>query len=140
MAIILAIETSCDDTSAAVVKDGKVYVLYRAEDKSGIGIGFRTSRLGLAESADGIQFSRRPSPVLFPGNDDQQKYEWPGGVEDPRVAVTEDGTYIVFYTQWNRELPRLGVATSRDLVNWTLVSRPLRRAAQQPLLTPIYHP
>lgn len=103
----------------AVVKDGKVYVLYRAEDKSGIGIGFRTSRLGLAESADGFQFSRRPSPVLYPGKDDQQKYEWPGGVEDPRVAVTEDGTYVVFYTQWNRELPRLGVATSRDLVNWT---------------------
>jgi len=102
----------------AVVKDGKVYILYRAEDKFGIGIGFRTSRLGLAESKDGIHFSRRKEPVLFPGDDSQKEYEWPGGVEDPRLAVTEDGTYVVFYTQWNRDVPRLGVATSKDLINW----------------------
>lgn len=102
----------------AVVKDGKVYVLYRAEDKFGIGIGFRTSRLGLAESKDGIHFTRRKEPVLFPGDDSQKEFEWPGGIEDPRLAVTEDGTYVVFYTQWNRKIPRLGVATSRDLVTW----------------------
>jgi predicted GH43/DUF377 family glycosyl hydrolase len=34
------------------------------------------------------------------------------------VAVTEDGTYVLFYTQWNRKLPRLGVATSKDLITW----------------------
>lgn len=102
----------------AVVKDGKVYVLYRAEDKFGIGIGFRTSRLGFAESSDGIHFKRRKEPVLFPDKDSQREYEWPGGLEDPRLAVTEDGTYVVFYTQWNRKMPRLGVATSKDLINW----------------------
>ncbi|WP_313189399.1 glycoside hydrolase family 130 protein [Sphingobacterium sp.] len=102
----------------AVVKDGKVYVLYRAEDKFGIGIGFRTSRLGLAESNDGIHFKRRKEPVLFPDKDSQREYEWPGGLEDPRLAVTEDGTYVVFYTQWNRKMPRLGVATSKDLITW----------------------
>ncbi|GGE32380.1 glycoside hydrolase family 130 protein [Sphingobacterium cellulitidis] len=102
----------------AVVKDGKVYVLYRAEDKYGIGIGFRTSRLGLAESKDGIHFTQHKEPVLFPAKDDQKEFEWPGGIEDPRLAVTEDGTYVVFYTQWNRDVPRLGVATSKDLINW----------------------
>ncbi len=102
----------------AVVKDGKVYVLYRAEDKYGIGIGYRTSRLGLAESHDGIHFTRRKEPVLFPADDNQKDYEWPGGIEDPRLAVTEDGTYVVFYTQWNRKVPRLGVATSKDLITW----------------------
>ena len=102
----------------AVVKDGKIYVLYRAEDKFGIGIGFRTSRLGLAESNDGIHFKRRKEPVLFPDKDSQREYEWPGGLEDPRLAVTEDGTYVVFYTQWNRKMPRLGVATSKDLITW----------------------
>lgn len=102
----------------AVVKDGKVYILYRAEDKFGIGIGFRTSRLGLAESNDGIHFTRHKKPVLFPEDDNQKEFEWPGGVEDPRLAVTEDGTYVVFYTQWNRDVPRLGVATSKDLINW----------------------
>lgn len=104
---------------AAVVINGKVVVLYRAEDKSGIGIGFRTSRLGYAESNDGFHFQRSKTPVLYPTNDNQKKYEWPGGCEDPRVAVTIDGTYVVFYTQWNRDVPRLGVATSKDLKHWT---------------------
>jgi predicted GH43/DUF377 family glycosyl hydrolase len=103
---------------AAALKNGKIVVLYRAEDLYGIGIGFRTSRLGYAESADGIHFIRRPAPVLYPANDNEKKYEWPGGCEDPRVAVTQQGTYVVFYTEWNRKLPRLGVATSKDLIHW----------------------
>ncbi|MGO1596782.1 MAG: glycoside hydrolase family 130 protein [Sphingobacterium sp.] len=102
----------------SVVKDGKIYLLYRAEDNSGEGIGHRTSRLGLAESSDGIRFSRRDTPVLFPDDDEQKQFEWPGGIEDPRVSVTEDGTFVVFYTQWNRKIPRLGVATSEDLIHW----------------------
>lgn len=103
---------------AATVKDGKIIVLYRAEDKSGEGIGHRTSRLGYASSTDGINFERRNTPVFFPADDSQKEYEWPGGTEDPRVAITEDGTYVMFYTQWNRKLPRLGVATSKDLITW----------------------
>ncbi len=102
----------------ATLKNGKVVILYRAEDKSGIGIGERTSRLGYAESSDGISVTRKPQPVLYPGDDSQKEYEWPGGCEDPRVAMTEDGTYVVFYTQWNRKVPRLGVATSKDLITW----------------------
>ena len=35
---------------AATVKDGKIIVLYRAEDNSAQGIGKRTSRIGYAES------------------------------------------------------------------------------------------
>ena len=35
---------------AATVKDGKIVVLYRAEDNSAQGIGKRTSRVGYAES------------------------------------------------------------------------------------------
>lgn len=104
---------------AAVVKDGKIVVLYRAEDKSGVKIGRRTSRLGYAVSEDGIHFTRKTAPVFYPGNDDQKEYEWPGGCEDPRAAVTEDGTYVIFYTQWNRKTPRIGAATSKDLVHWT---------------------
>jgi len=103
---------------AAAVKNGKIYVLYRAEDKSGVAIGHRTSRIGLAESSNGITMKRTGKPVLFPAVDDQQEFEWTGGCEDPRVAVTEDGTYLMLYTQWNKKVPRLGSATSRDLVNW----------------------
>lgn len=33
--------------------------------------------------------------------------------------MTEDGTYVLLYTQWNRKVPRLAVATSKDLKHWT---------------------
>jgi predicted GH43/DUF377 family glycosyl hydrolase len=102
----------------AAIKNGRIVVLYRAEDKSGIAIGERTSRLGYAESLDGVSMKRRTTPVLYPKNDNQKEYEWPGGCEDPRVAVTENGTYVIFYTQWNRKVPRLGVATSKDLITF----------------------
>ena len=105
---------------AAVVRDGKVYVLYRAEDATGDTIiGGHTSRIGLAESTDGLHFTRRPTPVLFADRDAQQSNEWPGGVEDPRIVEREDGQYVLTYTQWNRKVPRLAVATSRDLMHWT---------------------
>ena len=105
---------------AAIVRSGRVYVLYRAEDASGeMKIGNHTSRIGLAESRNGLRFTRRPTPVLFPDKDGQRGNEWTGGVEDPRVVETEDGTYVLTYTQWNRDVPRLAVATSRDLLSWT---------------------
>jgi len=105
---------------AAVVKDGKVFLLYRAEDATGTQeIGGHTSRLGLAESSDGLHFTRRETPVLYPDTDAQRQYEWPGGVEDPRIVQSDDGRYILTYTQWNRDVPRLAVATSRDLISWT---------------------
>lgn len=103
----------------SAVKDGKIVVLYRSEDKTGIKIGSRTSRLGYAVSKDGLNFKRKTEPVLYPDHDDQKDFEWPGGCEDPRIAVTEDGTYLMLYTQWNRKIPRLGAATSKDLINWT---------------------
>lgn len=104
---------------AATVKDGKIVVLYRAEDNSAQGIGKRTSRIGYAESVDGVTMKRFDSPVLFPGGDEFESIECPGGCEDPRVAMTEDGLYVMLYTAWNRKTPRLAVATSRDLKNWT---------------------
>lgn len=105
---------------AAIVRNGKVIVLYRAEDDSGsMGIGLHTSRLGMAESDDGIHFTQGPTPVFYPAPDAQQSREWPGGVEDPRIVETEDGTYVLTYTQWNRVRTSVGIATSRDLIHWT---------------------
>jgi predicted GH43/DUF377 family glycosyl hydrolase len=104
---------------AAIVREGKVYVLYRAEDNSGeMKIGFHTSRIGLAESTDGIHFTRRPEPVLAPGDDSEHDRESPGGCEDPRIVEAPDGTYVLTYTQWNRKRTDVGVATSSDLVHW----------------------
>jgi beta-1,2-mannosidase len=105
---------------AAIVRDGKIVVLYRAEDNSGtMRIGGHTSRLGMAESTDGIHFTRRPEPVFYPSADSQQEREWPGGVEDPRIVESEGGSYVLTYTQWNGKLACIGVATSRDLLHWT---------------------
>ena len=46
----------------------------------------------------------------------QKNMNGEGGCEDPRVAMTEDGLYVMMYTSWNRKIPRLSVATSRDLI------------------------
>jgi predicted GH43/DUF377 family glycosyl hydrolase len=105
---------------AAVVRDGKVYVLYRAEDDSGtMQIGMHTSRLGLAVSEDGVHFTREATPVFYPAKDSEQAREWPGGTEDPRIIERPDGGYVTTYTQWNRETYRVGIATSSDLHTWT---------------------
>lgn len=103
---------------AATIKDGKICILYRAEDNSAVGIGKRTSRIGLAESDDGINVVRYSTPVMYPSNDNMKEYDWPGGCEDPRVSKTEDGLYVMAYTSWNRKVPRLSIATSRDLKHW----------------------
>ncbi len=104
---------------AAIVKDGKIKVIYRAEEKLGEReIGGHTSRLGLAISEDGENYIREDQPIFYPDEDGQKEFEWTGGVEDPRIVETEDGLYVMTYTQWNREYPRLAVATSEDLRNW----------------------
>jgi len=109
---------------AAVVMNDKVHVLYRAEDNTGTKIGSFCSRIGLASSEDGLHFTSNPTPTLYPKLDAQQGNEWTGGCEDPRVVATEDGTFVVLYTQWNRSLARLGVATSTNLLDWTKYGSP----------------
>lgn len=103
---------------AAIVRDGKVFLLYRCEDNPAAHLGGRTSRLGLAESIDGIHFTKYPQPVLYPANDPFREFEYPGGCEDPRLVQTEDGLYVVAYTAWNQKIARLSIAFSRDLVHW----------------------
>jgi predicted GH43/DUF377 family glycosyl hydrolase len=92
---------------SAILRDGKIVMLYRAQDRQG------TSRLGYAESADGIHFTRRPDPVLSPETD----YEKDGGVEDPRLVQFGD-TYYLTYTGYNKKDAQLCLATSKDLIHW----------------------
>jgi beta-1,2-mannosidase len=102
---------------AAIVREDKVYLLFRAEDKIGKYAG--TSRLGLAVSDDGLHFTKMPAPVFFPDNDSLKIYEWEGGVEDPRVVESEDGKYILTYTAYDGNVARLLIATSTDLKTWS---------------------
>jgi predicted GH43/DUF377 family glycosyl hydrolase len=93
----------------AVVKTAqdKFVMLYRAQDEKG------TSRLGYAESEDGIHFTRRTEPVLSP----ETEYEKDGGVEDPRLQKFGD-TYYLTYTGYNKKDAQLCLATSKDLIHW----------------------
>lgn len=92
---------------AVALRGGTVVMLYRAQDKQG------TSRLGYAESADGIHFNRREQPVLIP----TESYEKDGGVEDPRLVQFGD-TYYLTYTGYNKTDAQLCLATTKDLIHW----------------------
>ncbi|TDE02311.1 glycoside hydrolase family 130 protein [Flavobacterium sandaracinum] len=98
---------------SAIVKDGKVYLIYRAQDKD------MTSRLGLAISEDGLHFKKQATPIFYPDNDAMKQYEWNGGVEDPRIIESEKGTYIMTYTSYDGKTARLCLASSKDLITWT---------------------
>jgi predicted GH43/DUF377 family glycosyl hydrolase len=101
---------------AAIVRHDTVFLLYRAEDKIGKYAG--TSRIGLAWSVDGLHFKKNPVPVLFPGNDEQKKFEWEGGCEDPRIVQDENGKYYLMYTAYDGDKARLMVAASENLTHW----------------------
>jgi len=101
---------------AIVNRGGKIYMLYRAQDKTGKPDG--TSRIGLAVSEDAVHFVRFAKPVLFPDNDGLKKLEWEGGCEDPRVVEDDKGTYYMMYTAYDGTTARLLVATSTDLFHW----------------------
>jgi predicted GH43/DUF377 family glycosyl hydrolase len=100
-------EASGTFNPAVIVRGDKIVMLYRAQDKQG------TSRLGYAESTDGILFTRRDEPVLSPSAD----YEKDGGVEDPRLVQFGD-TYYLTYTGYNKKDAQLCLATSKDLIHW----------------------
>jgi predicted GH43/DUF377 family glycosyl hydrolase len=92
---------------AVAIRGDKVVMLYRAQDAEG------TSRLGYAESTDGVHFNRRDEPVLSPS----EAYEKDGGVEDPRLVQIGD-TYYLTYTGYNKKDAQLCLATSTDLIHW----------------------
>jgi len=84
----------------------RIVMLYRAQDSAG------TSRIGYAESTDGLHFTRHPRPVLSP----ETNYE-KNGVEDPRLQKIGD-TFYLTYTGYNKKDAQLCLATSRDLLHW----------------------
>ena len=92
---------------AVVEHEGKFVMLYRAQDAAG------TSRLGYAESTDGVHFTQRTDPVFSP----ETTYEKDGGVEDPRL-VQIGGTYYLTYTGYNKTDAQLCLAESKDLIHW----------------------
>ena len=87
---------------------GRYRMLYRGQGKP------ITSRVGYAESTDGVTFVRRPEPLFEATEPFEQKY----GCEDARF-FKQNGTYYTFYTGNH---PGGGIAlceaTSTDGLNW----------------------
>ena len=105
---------SKDVFNPAAWSDGEtIYMLYRAEDSTGIGQWNGTSRIGLAKSTDGYHFEREEEPVFGPAED----FELPGGTEDPRIVKIDD-TFYLTYTAYDGKTARLSLASSKDLYNW----------------------
>ncbi len=113
---------------AAIVRNDTVFLLFRAEDNPDAILGGRTSRIGIAYSTDGLHFTKHPDPILYPMEDEFKKWDFPGGVEDPRVVETEDGRYIMLYTSWNQDVARLSSASSDDLFHWVKHGPVFRKA------------
>lgn len=108
---------------AAIVKDNKVYLLYRAEE------GYYTSynsRIGLATSSNGFLFKRyRQNPIV---DIDPNRQEETRGCEDPRVIQLEDARYFMTYTAYagvyNQDyIITLAGAFSDDLIHWKKIGR-----------------
>ncbi len=98
---------------AAWTNEKEVYLLYRAEEIHQDKRIVSMSRIGLAISDDGFQFTRVPYPVMEP----TETYENFGGCEDPRIVRIENKFYMT-YTAYDGKIARLALAISEDLRSW----------------------
>lgn len=94
---------------AAWTDGTRVYLLYRAQGRSGSGEREGISRIGLATSEDGIHFQRNARWVVEP----TEEYE-AAGCEDPRV-VRIDGYFYMTYTAYDGRVARVALAVSEDI-------------------------
>lgn len=94
-----------------ITDDGRIVLIYRAQ-----GGDSDISRLGFAESADGVHFTRLPEPVFVPETPDEIT-----GVEDPRLTLL-DGRVQMLYTAWSPEaIPwrcQIARASTTDFGKW----------------------
>ncbi len=89
-------------------KSDKFIMLYRGQDEAGV------SRVGYAESKDGVHFTPEDKPILSPEQEDERM-----GVEDPRLcpSIIEPGTWDLTATAYNKDA-QLALYRSSDLRNW----------------------
>ena len=100
--------TSLGIFNPTAIKVGeKTILLFRAQDTH------HTSRIGYAESSDGLHFRIRLQPLLSPEVD----YERGGGLEDPRIVKIAN-IYYLTYTAYDLHTAQLCLATSTDLFHW----------------------
>jgi predicted GH43/DUF377 family glycosyl hydrolase len=91
-----------------IFDDDRFRMLYRGQDLR------HKSRIGYAESLDGVTFTRNATPVI----DATESYEKKYGCEDARISKYR-GVYYSFYTGAYSNQISLCEATSTDAMNWT---------------------
>lgn len=96
--------------TATRLPDGRIAMLYRAQDEAGI------SRIGYAESTDGVHFTRLDKPVLEPRQADESM-----GIEDPRLTADplNPDQWHLTATAYDGKNAKLVDYQSTDLHNWT---------------------
>lgn len=126
-------ESESSYNPTAVVHDGKIYLIYRAE---GLYDGVAISTLCLAISDDGFNFRKHgENPVIKPTLLEEKR-----GCEDPRVTKIGD-TFYLTYTAYDgmyaerSENIYTALATSKDLINWEkqgIILKDIKAAAISP--------
>jgi predicted GH43/DUF377 family glycosyl hydrolase len=93
--------------------DGRIVMLYRAQDYTGV------SRIGYAESSDGVHFVAEDQPVLSPSPKLSRETK---GIEDPRISLglQRPREWIMTATNYNEDA-QLAMYRSPDLRNWKRV-------------------
>ncbi len=103
--------------AAARGKDGNLYLFPRIATKDNY------SRIGIVK----VVFNDAGDPVgverlgiaLEPEADYEKRPDGGGGCEDPRISYVEPlERYIMTYTAFSPDGPRIAMAQSRDLFNW----------------------
>lgn len=101
---------SWDDQAVAVgtvYKDDNEYKLYY----TGWSDPFGNWHIGLATSADGINWVKHPNPVLFGTSGSEFQIA-------PSSVIRIDSTYYLYYTGRNLPYVDIRLATSSDGINW----------------------
>ena len=102
---------------SAVVHEGKVFYFYQGVDKAG------RTQIGLATSEDGLHFKKHSSPVFGIGSSSTWDSK---AVADPYVISKNGHLYLYYLGQDDLNVQRLGIAKSKDGVNWVrLPSNPI---------------
>ncbi|MEJ5263062.1 MAG: hypothetical protein WHT45_10305 [Ignavibacterium sp.] len=95
----------------SIIKENGIYKMYY----SGWADQYGEWYIGLATSTDGINWSKKPNPVLYPGSD------WEYQIASSYV-IKINNLYYLYYTGRNMPFYKIGLAISNDGINFTKYS------------------
>ncbi|MEM7117619.1 MAG: extracellular solute-binding protein [Chloroflexota bacterium] len=100
-------------------EEGGYKMVYTGADQNGF------MRLGLAESADGMSWQKRPNPILEPDANAWDK----NGTYQARIVQTPAGYVMLYKTFGSNPFSAYGIALSGDGENW-------EKTAVNPIILP----